>query len=610
MDTLRHLHSAVESSDSSPRAAAEPAGANVRPGYEEEAEKYRRLRSILLGWELAELESLKERLNNQETHAREISAVIAEAILLRTQKDDALSTVLQPTVDNIVQAYLQKDTERVVNQIFPIMGPAIRRSISEAFNSMLQSFSKTLEMSFSWRGLKWRLEAMRTGKSFSDVVLLHTMLYRVEQVFLIHTETGIVLNNVAGEGIYSQDADLVSGMLTAIQDFVRDCFASGEQSSLESLQMGELNIIVKRLPSAYLACVVRGTPPASLNIKLNTILELIVVEWREQLNSFRGDTGPFEDTNRYLEECLISRYVDDTRKPLLIWRLMPLIVLLALVGGFGYLKYVQSKYGDMVDSLAAQPGIVLTKVSPSLLGTWQIAALRDNLALNPEEFLVAQGMPARRFHMQSSPYISLDEGLVRQRVANAIHLPEGVDMEFDDNHVLHFSGEAPMGWIMATREKAMTIPGVQGVDLSSLKDPRAEEMNDLMRKIDGMVIYFPLKQAMPVGVEKEKLLDAVGNMVALEKLARQMGMAITVTIYGHADASGNEKYNYELSQERAKTLAAFLYARGASIPISTYGMGSDFASREEGKSAPDPASRKIMLKVNLVRTGAVARLQP
>ena len=48
------------------------------------------------------------------------------------------------------------------------------------------------------QGLKWRVESIRTGRPFAEIVLMHSLLYRVEQVFLIHRETGLVLSPRCG----------------------------------------------------------------------------------------------------------------------------------------------------------------------------------------------------------------------------------------------------------------------------------------------------------------------------------------------------------------------------------------------------------------------------
>ena len=108
-------------------------------------------------------------------------------------------------------------------------GPAIRKSIAETLDGTLQRLNQAFKHSFSWRGLKWRLEAYRSGASFADVVLKHTVVFRVEHLFLIHRKTGLLLEHVAAPEAAAQDPQMVSGMLTAIQDFVRDSFDAGQE---------------------------------------------------------------------------------------------------------------------------------------------------------------------------------------------------------------------------------------------------------------------------------------------------------------------------------------------------------------------------------------------
>lgn len=561
------------------------------------------MRQLLLAGEIEQLQKLKLRLDDQQTHARELSDVVAEAILLRSQKDESLDAALQATVERIVNNNLRRNPAEMANHIFPVIGPAIRRSIAETFRSMLQGFNKSLELSLSWKGLKWRLEGLRTGKPFSEIVLLNTLDYRVEQVFLVHTETGILLDHVLAEGIRGQDGDLVSGMLTAIQQFVSDSFGQGENDSLESLQMGEINILVARSSQIYLACVVRGNPPASLIQQMHTALEFISLECGAALADFNGDTSKFQAARRYLENLLVARFIDQDKKLPLYMRLMPLLLLLLLVSGFAYLKYKQSAYLDIVAGLNQQPGIVLTSVEHSMWSyPWHIYLLRDDLAPDPAQVLRA--MPADKYVIHAFPFISLDEQIVQARVSRAIDPPAEVSMRFDENHILHFSGQAPMGWIIAAREKALATPGIKGIDTRQLIDPRHQELNQLLSKIDGVSILFTLNKDIPLPEEQAKLKNAVDDLVALEKLAGQMNMGVTLTIYGHADATGTDKRNYEISQERAKTVAALLYARGSSIPLSIYGMGADYASRPEGQAVADASSRKIELRVHLVRLPA------
>ena len=173
------------------------------------------LRQILVGPEQTQLNQLQHRLDDDELAAQHVSRVLPEAIVLREQ-DVELTKALAPMIEESLKVSVRKNPQNLVDAIFPVMGPAIRKSIAENLRALLQSFNRTLEHSLSMRSLKWRLEALRTGKPLAEIILLHTLLYRVEQVFLIHASNGLLLQHVAAKSVEAQDGDMISAMMTAI----------------------------------------------------------------------------------------------------------------------------------------------------------------------------------------------------------------------------------------------------------------------------------------------------------------------------------------------------------------------------------------------------------
>src|SRR5437899_3365427 len=172
---------------------------------------------------------------------------------------------------------IEKKPDTFVGALHPIIGPMVRRSIAESLRRLMQSLNQTLEHTFSWRGLKWRFEALRTGKSFAEVVMLRSLVYRVEQLFLIHRKTSLSLLHVALDPAIAKDSDMVAGMLSAIQDFVRDSFATGDDSALEEFRVGELQVWITPGQYAYLAAVIRGHPPRELRSVLEDRIDSIHV---------------------------------------------------------------------------------------------------------------------------------------------------------------------------------------------------------------------------------------------------------------------------------------------------------------------------------------------
>ena len=581
-----------------------------------------RLRTLLFSREIALIDAIMAAREDPRYTAEKVGKVLAEAVQMRSGKDPHLAMALEPLVDAIVKTSLHTRRNDFVNALFPLMGPTIRKSIAESFRTMLGSFSKSVEMAFSWKGLRWRLEAWRSGKPFSEIVMLNTLVYRVEQLFFIHSETGLVLSHLAGESAKTQDADMVSAMLTAIQDFVRDCFAGGTDDNLHSLQLGEYTIYIEKTPLAYIACVVRGTPPAGFHEQIRATLELMLVEYADALVSFSGDTAPFTDAIRYLDPCLQSHYADEDA-PLPLWaKAIPVLLLLGLLGGSGYWYYSAEQYKaaqireqeardsfkagmrQNVAYLRAEPGLMVINVTESATAPWSIFLLKDALSRNPEDVLRENGVDPSLFSVRSVPFVSYDPAIVVKRVQKAIRPPDTVKMAFDEKGVLSFRGTAPMSWIVSTREEARALPGVEAVDLTGVRDPQMDRITAMVREVEGTVVEFPLGRDAPVPADMEKLKKAIDTLVNLEKIAREMGFSAALTIYGHADTVGNETRNFEISQARARTVAAMLYARGSSMPVATYGLGSEYPkggrtdTDEQAKRRDDQSSRRIELRVH------------
>ncbi len=225
---------------------------------------YTRLRELLVGPEQSRLEELQRRLDDRQLRTEDLSQIVAEAIALRARRDRTLQQTLNPIIEEAVRISVTRDPAVLANTLFPVIGEAVRKSVAHALRGLVESINQTLERSLSLEALGWRIEALRTGRTFGEIVLTRSLRYRVEQVFLIHRETGLLLEHVARSDQVVQDSDMVSGMLTAIQDFVRDSFVGTSGHEVETIELGEVNLWVQHGPNAILAAVVSGTPPPEL----------------------------------------------------------------------------------------------------------------------------------------------------------------------------------------------------------------------------------------------------------------------------------------------------------------------------------------------------------
>src|SRR5215468_9334471 len=305
--------------------AIDPDVARVLPRQVEADPRIDAVKSVMLRDELNVLDHLQQTVDDPELLAEAVSTVLPQAVTLSGARDEKLGQALAPTMERATQASIKRDPGTLVNILYPVMGPAIRKAIAESMNDTLQGMNQALRYAFSLRGLRWRLEAMRSGSTFADVVLKHTLVFRVEHVFLIHRKSGLLLEHVAAADATARDPQLVSGMLTAIQDFVRDSFddpAGGDSGAIDSLRLGDLLLWCEAGLQAYLAAVIRGTPPETLRTTLRETLASIHEELHGALADYDGDNAPLGDLSLRLQPCIKEQIQKGKRRASLwLWAL-------------------------------------------------------------------------------------------------------------------------------------------------------------------------------------------------------------------------------------------------------------------------------------------------
>jgi outer membrane protein OmpA-like peptidoglycan-associated protein len=522
------------------------------------------LRDLLLAPEKTQLSDLQERIDNPVRYAHDVSRVLPNAITLSLNRDNKLANALMPTVQLAIAAAVRKNPQRLVDVIFPVMGPAIRKSIASAFSEMVQSLNQTLEYSLSLRGLKWRLEALRTGKSFAEVVLSHTLLYRVEQVFLIHRETGLLLHHVQAGTAAVHDADLVSGMLTAIQDFVHDSFSTERGDALESIEVGDLNVWIEPGSQAVLAAVIRGNAPIELRGIMQDSLDAVHVEQREALEAFKGDAAPFVASRPQLESCLQAQTERVTKKklsPVLVG--LPLLILLALGVWMFFSIRDTRRWNDYLSRLSAEPGLVVVS-SEKRGGKYHLTGLRDPLAVDPTTMLQASKIDPQDVVSRWEPYQGSHPDLVLARAIRLLEPPNTVSLSVEGD-ALVARGYADHDWIKTTRKLVQMMPSVTRFADEGLidLDMARTEIESVKQSLEQRSIQFALGSAEITPDQHGELIRSAAEIQRLESLSQSQGLPFRIEVWGHADQSGSQELNDRLIATRANQVMSALLAEGA-----------------------------------------------
>jgi|CXWL01.1.fsa_nt_gi OOP family OmpA-OmpF porin len=561
-------------------------------------EDWTQLRTLLLSPEQTQLDELRDRLDKRGIQPREISRVLPEAFALRGERDQQVSNVLTPYVEHGFVAAVRKSPQAIVDAIAPIMGPAIRQAIARALQGMTQSFNRLLDESLTVRGLRWRLEAWRTGRPFAEVVLLHTLRYRVEQVFLIHRETGLLLQHVAADTAVVHDQNAVSGMLTAIQAYVRDSFGATLDQTLDSFHVGEWTVWIEQASQAYVAAVIRGAPPVTLREDLRDALDQIHAEHADALATFDGNAAPFKPTQTHLDGCLQAHYESSRRHgKLKVWILLGLILLVsAWVGWMTYQTH--TRWSTLLTALRAEPGIVVT-VARSTWGNYHLEGLRDPLAKDPSAMVIEAGLAPSMVTAVWAPYYALAPQLVMIRAQSVLQPPSTVKLQID-GETLVATGSVSSEWARETRRLATLVPGIshyhdEGLVTSSIQD--------LLERINRTVVRFGPGSSTVEPSERPALRAIGAALRGLDEAATQTGRRVVLEVRGSADPTGPATRNIQLSWERAEAVLASI---GRDQISGRTAVITDIvrATKPSGSQGDAGSQRIVTLRASLMAVGS------
>ncbi len=523
--------------------------------------------SLLREEEQKQLGDLLKILDRGSITPETVKDVLPEAIILKDKEGTQLSKALVEPTEKAVKQSTERDSNVLAEALFPVIGPAIRKALAKFMRETIQSMNRSLEKSLSFKSIKWRIESIKTGKSFAEIALKESIVFRVEEVFLIHRKSGILLNRVVTENSAVSDGDMVAAMLNAVQDFIKDSLNLSKRETVDSFEVGDFVIWIEQSPFAVLALVIQGTPTPELRWKMQDVLETIHLKFGHYLENFDGEIGKFKGTESILTDCLEVELKGSAKKfPKALVAI--LVLFLGIAGFFVTRSALEGMNGKKaLDLLSMQPGIVITETYKSK-GKIHINGLRDPLSEKPLAIIIKAGLPLELFSFEMKPYVSLEPQLVLKRAKMILKPPDDVELSFKDG-ILYATGNVTEEWIDRSRLISGAIPGVFKFNISGLSN----EYYSAVKELERLNVYFTPGSANAMQGEEETIVRAAN---IIKKLIAMYKGSLVFTVTGHTTGQITDAQSLALSIDRAKRVVEKLVELG--IPnnvLIVRGVGSD-----------------------------------
>jgi outer membrane protein OmpA-like peptidoglycan-associated protein len=544
--------------------------------------EYDRLRQLLLEQERGRMDALQDSVGRATARFERVPDLLAEDIeaSLRDGKRSRLANVLSEASADSLEIAVRRRPQAVVQAVYPIIGPAIRRSLSDALRQMADDLDRALSDTFSPRALLWRWEAWRSGTPYAQVMLRHTTRYQVEHLFLIAPESGLLLGHLTASGLPALDADAVAGMFTAIQQFVRDSVTVDEDgASIGSATVGDYRLAVSEGPGARLVAFVRGVPSSDFGLRLDELNEELHArygaQWGDAGSAGVAGAGLLEQ--RQLDElnsCWATRHGGARpQRRKYVWATLALAALaLLFYAALGWRW--SSQVSAIGRHLSATPGLVVSRLDDGARGRLRIEGLMDPLASDPRAWL-RQHYPEVEVEIRTRPFVSLEPQLVQRRVAQTLHLPEAAVRAPDAQGMIRLTGSVPFPDWYRARATSLSTPGVTGIDYDGLSYPQKPQIDAAIASIQSLKVPFVSGTLTPDAGWEDVLAEMGRKLQALERTGATASIAFHLQTAGLTDEPGTLDENRNLRQQRAEWLASRLAAQ--LHPPSTIAVNQDAA---------------------------------
>jgi OOP family OmpA-OmpF porin len=286
-------------------------------------------------------------------------------------------------------------------------------------------------------------------------------------------------------------------------------------------------------------------------------------------------------------------------------------------------------------------------------GKHYISGLRDPLTKDPLELLQDEGLNPERVFFEWEPYYSDYPDYASKRIRDILKPPDSIRLEFKagilqaegsslhawlkdtrklvalmpwvkgfqatavvdinsklnppetvtigiDGTALTASGSASHQWITAARQLAAALPGITQFTEDHLIDLDLITLKNTREKIERWVVLFKagLNELLPG--QEASIKEVSEEIERLIPLTEIFGIRLHVDIIGHADSSGSEEQNLDLSSSRADAVLSTFVSKGIDADYFTAkGIGSKEPLRNEITEQDRAFNRCVTLKVNL-----------
>lgn len=294
---------------------------------ENRSEEYDRLRNLLMGDELEQLDRVEsalaalqldvedatklaekilpmfddlflQKLRAKDSQTVEVlSRYIAQVIARSTQTHlPELSHALQRVISPAISREIAENQESMVDALYPIMGGLVSKYVSLSFHELITRINQRLEAGLTLSTYKRKLTSKVTGVSEVELMMKESAQAAITSLLVIHKESGLLVAEAHSASRKIGDAHMVASMASAIKDFINDWIHTHHQdvSEVEILSYGNATLYIESAGSVYIIAFLDAEPDPQQRVEINRFFARLIREYHGFFQAFDGDDSAEE----------------------------------------------------------------------------------------------------------------------------------------------------------------------------------------------------------------------------------------------------------------------------------------------------------------------------
>jgi outer membrane protein OmpA-like peptidoglycan-associated protein len=259
------------------------------------------------------LDGVLDRVGTPERLEQSVAGII-DGALRRAEVDrhSELAGAIAPLVVRTIKTEIRNSQDELAEALYPMTGRMVKAYVASAMKDLVEQINRRLEQN----AFMLRLRSIMTGRPVAELALADSQRVEVQEMYLIRRGSGELVARWPQTGGESSRDQVMSGILTAINDFASEAF-KGEGSALRHIDLEASQVYLRASPAYLLAVRCNGTAHAAVESVIDAEFLRTIDRHGADLASDKAPAGgtDYQPLLADLSRQLVQR-VDETQASL------------------------------------------------------------------------------------------------------------------------------------------------------------------------------------------------------------------------------------------------------------------------------------------------------